>query len=62
MSDQHFHLIGQVVFVVLEYVSELMLIEIVLECEGSNRTSLSVSLWLPDASRSMFPPIATVGC
>ena len=30
MSDQHFHLIGQDVFVVLDYVSELMLTEIVL--------------------------------
>lgn len=30
MSDQHFYLIGQAVFVVLDYVSELMLTEIVL--------------------------------
>ena len=30
MSDQHFHLIGQAVFMVLDYVSEVLLTEIVL--------------------------------
>lgn len=30
MSDQHFYLIGQAVFVTLDYVSELMLTETVL--------------------------------
>lgn len=30
VSDQHFYLIGQAVFVVLDYVSELMLTETVL--------------------------------
>lgn len=55
MSEQPFYLIGQAVSVVPEYVSELILTEIVLECEGSNRASLSVLLCLLGASRSVSP-------
>lgn len=32
VSEQAFYLIGQAIFMVLEYVSELILTEIVLEC------------------------------
>lgn len=62
MHNQHSRLIDQAVFVVLECVSELMLTKIVLECEGSSRSSFSVSLCLPDVPRPVFQPTATFEC
>lgn len=54
VSEHPFYLIGQAASMVLEYVSDLILTSIVLECGGSNGASSSVSLCLPGASRSMF--------
>lgn len=60
VSEQSVCLIDQAAFMVLEYVSELVLTEIVLKCGGSNRASLSVFLCLLGASRSVFPPADAV--